>query len=161
MHTSETKEQETKCCERWYGKVTLLTRENLIQLIATSVWLEFIFYTINFKINQSSYLIQIVYFIIVLHVPTMFFPFWKINFSANLRSKWHHCFFFWWGVRGWVGGGRGGKNVHKMYEGRGGLLETYESVQGREGVKKCQIWAYILIEWPPVKPIYYSINETS
>ena len=26
------------------------------------------------------------------------------------------------------------KNVHKMYEGRGGLLETYEIVQGREGV---------------------------
>ena len=54
-----------------------------------------------------------------------------------------------------------GKNVHKMYEGGGGLLETYESVQGREEVKKYQIWAYVLLEWPPVKPIYYSTNEAS
>ena len=40
-------------------------------------------------------------------------------------------------------------NVHKTYEEVRELLETYESVQGREGVKNRQIWAYILFKWPP------------
>ena len=30
VHASETEEQETKYCKRWYGKVTLLTREKSI-----------------------------------------------------------------------------------------------------------------------------------
>ena len=50
MHTSETEKQETKY-KWWYGKVTLLTREKLIQLTLTCVWLEFIFCKINFEIN--------------------------------------------------------------------------------------------------------------
>ena len=48
-HTSETEEQETRHWKRWYGNVILLTREKLIQLILTYVWLEFIFYKNNFE----------------------------------------------------------------------------------------------------------------
>ena len=52
-YMAETEEQETKYCKWWYIKVTFLTREKLIQLTLTSVWLEFIFYKINFEINHT------------------------------------------------------------------------------------------------------------
>ena len=87
--------------------MTLLTRENLIQLITTSVWLEFIFYTINFKINQSSYLIQIVYLIIVLHEPTMLFALLKNQFFGKFAFEMTPLLFFWGGGGG--GGGEGGE----------------------------------------------------
>ena len=41
----------------------------------------------------------------------------------------------------------GVKNVRKMYEKRGGLLETYENVEGGGRYKNCQTWAYVLFEW--------------
>ena len=50
-HTLETEEQETKYCKWCNEMVTLLTREKLIQVTLASVWLEFIFYKINFEIN--------------------------------------------------------------------------------------------------------------
>lgn len=50
-HTPGAEEQETKYCKWWHGKVTLLTTEKLVQITLTSVWLEFLFYKINFKIN--------------------------------------------------------------------------------------------------------------
>ena len=60
------------------------------------------------------------------------------------------CMCVWKGREGM--GVEGLKNVRKTYEWGGGLLEMYESVQGgsggRGGVKNCQIWAYVLFEWP-------------
>ena len=52
---TERKEQETKYCKGWHGKVILLTREKLIEIGLTSVLLKFI--QIDFEINRCSYLV--------------------------------------------------------------------------------------------------------
>ena len=67
-------------------------------------------------------LLQIIYFVAVLHVSTLFFSLLKNQIFGKFAFEMTS-----WGV----------KNVPKTYAGGGGLLETCESIQREEGDKNC------------------------
>ena len=55
----------------------------------------------------------------------------------------------------------GVKNVRKMYEKRGGLLETYENVEGGRGVQKLPNMSVLTFRMTPRRNTMYCILQNS